>query len=265
MICLSCVLLLISFPNESVALDGAKELTNEAKLNQMNQLAVDIYEATTHEDYMAARQKLDEMSRMVTDIRYKEITSVEGMGAFVDSINEARRLFNAARFEPEAALVSIAKIRFAVDALLHTHQPLWFNYYSVLKEDVAHLQDAKNRLNLEDAQKHSKALSVHYSIIRPAALITRSPEMIEKMDSIVTFIQKQVGSELTLKNNVESGLEHLRYAVDELFLKDKSTLGPIGYVSTPVSIMVGIAAVIISVLSFVAWKKFKASGGPIYG
>jgi sporulation protein YpjB len=250
-------------PVLSAAQENRDEPSNQQKLEQINQLALDIYQATTAEEYMAARQKLDDMSRLVTEIHYEGIASVEAMEAFTAAINHARRLFNATRFDVQEALISSARIRFASDALLHTNQPLWLNYYSILKDDVRHLSDARERQDLKDAQKHSEDLSLHFSIIRPAVLITRDPEIVEKMDSIVTFINKQVATELTFKNNLESGIEHLQYALDELFFKEKSTLGPISGVHPSISITIGIAAVIISVLAFVAWKKFHGSRKPI--
>jgi sporulation protein YpjB len=253
-----------ALPAVSVAQNSDDETSNEQKLQQINLLAVDIYESAKAEDYNTARQKLDDLSRLVTDIRYKEITSVEGMEAFIAVINHARRLFNDIHINVQEALISSARIRFASDALLHTNQPLWLNYYSILKEDVKHLSDAKNREDIKDAQKHIEALSIHYSIVRPAVLITRNPEIVEKMDSILTFIKKQAVNELTFKNNLGSGIEQLRFTVDEVFLKEKSTLGPIPGARSRISITIGIAAVIITVLAFVAWKKFQGSQKPIY-
>jgi sporulation protein YpjB len=256
-------LLLWTLPSVIFAETEAKPLTNHEMLELVNKLATDIYEATNREDYITARKSLEELSKWVMQIDYSEVTSVEGMGAFVDSVNEGREIFVAVRFDPQKALLSIAKIRFAADALIHPNQPLWLNYYSVLKEDITQLQDAKNRKHVNDAKEYTKRLKMHYELIRPAVLISRPVEMVDKMDSILKFIQKQVSSELTLQNNANSGIDHLKFALDELFFKDKTTLGPLYAVSTPLSILMGIASIIVSVLSFVAWKKFNGARRPI--
>jgi sporulation protein YpjB len=152
----------------------------------------------------------------------------------------------------------------AADALFHKNQPLWLNYYATIKEDTNQIIDAKKRNDLQAAQKASASLSAHYSIIRPAIIISRNEEVAVRMDSVITFIEKQVADQANFENNLESGVAPLKLIVEELFFKDKSTLGPIPGVSVPRSIIMGLTSVIITVLSFVAWKKFHGGRKPIY-
>lgn len=256
-----CTLLI---PLKVYATENDELLNQQQKLERLNQLSDQVYQHTVSEEFTEAKEKLEQIGHWATKVEFSAITSVEGMNAYIDTVVEAKSLFNSARLDVQQAIMATAKLRFATDALSHPNQPLWLNYYSVLKEDLKNLNQARSDNQLKTAQKHAEALHDHYNVIRPAILINRNSEIVEKMDSVMAFISKQVESELTFQSNMDSGLEHLKLVIDELFLPEKNTLGPIDGVPVPVSLTIGIASVIVTVLSFVAWKKFHAEKKPVF-
>lgn len=261
---MSIAIIILFFPLTATAAEPEVESNENAqKIKQLDELSQQLYKATTSKEYMQARKLLDQMSAIVLKLDDAPFKSVEGMEAYINAIVKARRLFNALNFNGEEAVLATARLRFASDALVHPNKPLWLNYYSVMKEDLDNLRDAREREDYQAALVFQRNLSTHFSIIQPAVMITRGAPAVEKVNSILVFIGQQMKSESTFRSNLNSGLENLYYAIEELFLKEKNTLGPMGGMMVPISVTVGIAAVIVTVLTFVAWKKFHGGDKPV--
>jgi sporulation protein YpjB len=99
----------------------------------------------------------------------------------------------------------------------------------------------------------------HYGIIRPSLFISRSPSEVEKMDSLMAFMQKSVNSNPVPVKQVQSGIGHLRQALDDLFMKKREATAylPITDPHQPILWTILIASIIISVLTFAGYRMFK--------
>lgn len=232
---------------------------NETLLQQLNALSVVSYEHVSRGEFSQGLIQLKKMKSVMTSIDYSNITTVEGVAALSQSVIDAEKSLSAAKLEEAKALASVGRVRLATDALIHRKQPMWLDYYSVLKSDLKQLDTAIQYRRNDLILKQFAVLESHFRMIDPAVRISRAPEEVEKINSILTFVGKQVQLNSGSYTNLQSGVRQLSYGLEELFRKERSTLGPSPGTPAPISITVGIASIVITVLSFVAFKKFRAA------
>lgn len=231
------------------------------KLQQLNQTAEEMYAKAMQGDYAGARGALQRMSDQVPQIHFEGITSVEGIKALADALTEAKRVFNAVQFQPEAAAVVAAKLRMAADALTHTNQPLWLQYYSVLQADMDRLEKAAKEKNKKELQAAAGQLAAHYDWVRPSLIISRAASDVEKTDSLIAFIKTQTTNDESYKS-VLNAAGPLRQMLDKLFMK-KETTAYLPYVEqqNPILWTLVLGSIIMSALSFAGWRLAKKDGG----
>lgn len=232
--------------DEEMVLETA-DVASLSKLATINTLADQVYDHAVAGEAEEARAGILQISEQVTSIRYEGITSVEGIEAFTDVIIRAKAEFTAAQYIVNKGIVIAAELKLAVDALLNPDQPMWLQYYKVLKDDGLKLAAA---LGDEVAEKTQlQQLLDHYGIIRSAVVISREPDEVQKMDSFLTFLQTEP---------LDSALHHYKEILDELFFRKSSTAylavdsnTQLLYSSSVISLF------IVSVLTYVGWRKFK--------
>lgn len=226
----------------------------------LNQIADELYKQTMDGQVLEARNKLMQMSDQIPKIQFEGITSVEGLNALTETITQAKRVYNAVNYSPEEAQMAVAKIRLATDALTHKNQPMWLQYYKVLQNDTAALtQDVKSGKQQGAIASFGK-LSQHIAIIRPSLLISREASSVEKLDSVLLFLRKNINSQPMAVHQADSGLDQLGHVLDELFLKNKDAIAfvPITDPKHPIIWSAGIGLIIVSVLSFVGWRMYQS-------
>ncbi|MBP1961937.1 sporulation protein YpjB [Paenibacillus aceris] len=226
----------------------------------LNQIADEMYKQTMDGQVLEARNKLMQMSDQIPKIQFEGITSVEGLNALTETITQAKRVYNAVNYSPEEAQMAVAKIRLATDALTHKNQPMWLQYYKVLQNDTAALtQDVKSGKQQEAIASFGK-LSQHIAIIHPSLLISREASSVEKLDSVLLFLRKNINSQPMAVRQADSGLDQLGHVLDELFLKNKDAIAfvPITDPKHPIIWSAGIGLIIVSVLSYVGWRMYQS-------
>jgi sporulation protein YpjB len=238
--------------------------SDEAKLEQLNQLAETMYKLTMNGSYMEARSRLLDMNALATRIQYAGVTTVEGVHALTETMTEAQRAFNAVRLQPEEARLGAAKVRLATDALTHKIDPMWLQYERVLVEDARALEEGVRTRNARAVQTAVAGLKAHYDTIRPAVIISRDPQLNEKMDSVLTFLTNQSRAVPFPVQNLEQGAIHLRETLDELFgRKDVSAFAPIADPHRPVLWTIVIGSVIAAILAYAAWQMLRDGRGEV--
>jgi sporulation protein YpjB len=229
----------------------------------LNQIADEMYKQTMDGQVAEARNKLMQMSDQIPKIHFEGITSVEGLNALTETITQAKRVYNAVTYSPEEAQIAVAKIRLATDALTHKNQPMWLQYYKVLQNDTSALNQDVKADKQQEALANFGKLSQHVAIIHPSLLISRDAASVEKLDSLLVFLRKNLNSKPMATRQLESGLEHLNHTLDELFMKNKDAIAfvPITDPKQPIIWSVGIGLIIVSVLSFAGWRMYQSGRG----
>ncbi|TVY11639.1 sporulation protein YpjB [Paenibacillus cremeus] len=232
------------------------------KVELLNKTADDMYQKVMKGNFEGGRVGLQQLSDQVPQIRFEGITSVEGINALTETITQAKRVFNAAKINAGEGQVYAAKIRLATDALTHSNQPMWLQYYKLLQDDVNLLEQAAKQQSKADLQKIAAQLDQHYGVIHPSLLISRSPTDVEKMDSLNTFVKTQISSSAEPYKNILNAVTPMRQTLDKLFMKRETTAYlPYADQQNPILWTLVIGSVIMMALGFAGWRLSRKNDG----
>jgi len=232
------------------------------KVKLLNETAETMYQKVQQGDIPGSRAVLQQISDQVTQIRFEGITSVEGLNALTDTITEAKRVFQAVKFNPDAGKISAAKVRLATDSLTHASQPLWLQYYKQLQDDVNVIEQTAKASDKTSLQHASAHIEQHYSIIHPSLLISRPAEDVERMDSLVAFVKSQSMSQGMPFRNVLNAVPPMRQMLDKLFMKREATAYlPYPEPQNPILWTLAFGSVILAALGFAGWRLSKKNDG----
>ncbi|TDF99369.1 sporulation protein YpjB [Paenibacillus piri] len=232
------------------------------KVELLNQTADDMYDKVMKGDVTGGRNALQQIGEQLTQIRYEGLTTVEGMNALTETVTDAKRVFNAVRFSPIEGQVSAAKIRLAADALTHTAQPMWLQYYKILQNDLDQLDQTAKQQKKTDMQQTEQQFEQHLSVIHPSLLISSNPSDVEKLDSLTRYLSGQVRSDQDTFKQVINILPTVRQHLDKLFMKREATAYlPIVDDQNPILWILAIGSFIIAALGFAGWRLAKKDGG----
>lgn len=271
------VLMILTLGIHPGALHAASEEelrpADEERIRAIDRCAEAMYQHALSGDIREARLELARLERLVTQTRFERVANIEGLEAFTSAILEAKRSFHAVQpsIDDHSAAISV---RLAADALSHRTHPLWYRYRTALNEDIARIRNAYQTNNKAALTESLAELEHHYTIIRPAVLIHREPYIVERLDSLFTFIRNRIEDGGIRDQALLRGLVQLKELTDELFEeRDRPTLLPILPVHNPWYWSVLVSAVIVAVLGYSGWLRYRSErdyhlvkrtgGGPI--
>ena len=227
------------------------------KLDLLNETAEHMYQFTVYGDVEEARNKLLAIIDQVSRIQFSGLTTIEGLHAFTGLLSEAKKTYNAASFSSDRGKFIAAQIRLAADALAHRAQPMWMEHGKILLGDLSRMEQA---IILSDKEKVAEALTIlqqHYQMIRPSVLISRTPEEVNRIDSLLGFLHNgwQAGEIQSVP--FKTGYAELRRLMGQWFKQgDIGAFMPGEEQKQPLLWILGFSSAIILVLGYVAWKMF---------
>jgi len=230
----------------------------EKALKLLNASAEAMYNHAKGGNYEEARIELDRFSDLLTTVSYQGITTLEGVNALTQTVVAARRIYNGIQISDKDALVAATQLRLIADALTHKNNPMWLEYEQVLKNDADQLREMTSQSNDVGSLASLQRLHNHYLIIQPSIIITRDISLVEKVDSLFSFLTAELSKGKVNYSTVSQGLEHLHIVLNDMFeSSDSQTIVPIMIQQNNVIWTVFIASVIISVLFYVAWRRYR--------
>jgi sporulation protein YpjB len=211
-------------------------------------------------NYIEARNELAKLAHnfSTANLANKNL-SVAGIKALSDVILNLEGQLNRITPDEKQIYRSAVQLQIAFDAIFHPHQPLWKQYYSTLKKDIKAIQIALGKKKeLSVIKEEVKQLYQDYQMVRPALIIVKSPYVIEKVDSLLTFIRQAMEME-----PIASGVQELETMLYPIFFgteKDViAVMDPFGSISFYFMVF-SIIGFITLVLVYVAWNKYKGLG-----
>ncbi|GIP37446.1 hypothetical protein J31TS4_07260 [Paenibacillus sp. J31TS4] len=230
------------------------------KLERLGGTAEELYQATAAGDIEAAKQTLDRLEEQVTGISYTGLTTLEGMKALTDTVEESKRVFQAVRFSGEDAGVAAVKLRLITDALTHKQSPMWLQFEGGQMEALRQLKSAAAQKLEREAIAAAASAEQKYRMIRPSLYVSREPADVEKLDSLFTHLNKLLKPAPTNYEDIQKTAAALEQEFREIFhrQRDKTAYLPVQGGDTPILWTLFMGSFIIAVLSFVAWKMFHS-------
>ncbi len=241
---------------QAAALVITKQQEKTFKL--LNDSAETIYKHAKSREYQEARIELERFSNLLTTVSYQGITSLEGVNALTQTVVAARRVYNRVQLSEKDALTAATQLRFIADSLTHKNNPMWLEYESILKQDALLLREMVKTNNDVGSLTALQKLHSHYLIIQPSVILTRDAALVEKVHSLFNFLTTELSQGQVNYQRVNQGMDHLPEVLNELFgNKASQTTVPLMLDENNVIWTTFIAAVIISALAYVAWRRYR--------
>ncbi|MFD0867805.1 sporulation protein YpjB [Chlamydia abortus] len=248
----------VNTPTDPQAQEGnSREMV---KLERINQWANEMYQQTASGNVVGGKEKLDDISEQLTKIQFSGITSLEGMNALFDTIEQAKRKFNSVQTSPEEALQEAVKIRLIADAMTHQYSPMWLEFDKAIRSELRRMELAASRQQDQELSGTFQRLEDRYETIRASIMVSRNPEIVEKLDSLFVFIKHQMQSTPIPYTEIRSAAKELDNALREVFYSadERTAYLPIVEGKDPIIWSAAMGAIILTVLGFVAWKMFHS-------
>ncbi|OEF99019.1 hypothetical protein BHF71_10185 [Vulcanibacillus modesticaldus] len=238
-----------------VTVSNASTEEKKQNIDLLQELTKRLYKSVKLGDYVKSKLLIEEISNLAPSIKYKDLTTVEGMEAISSAIIQTKNSLASLRPKQNIILNNATQLYLAIDALSHKDQPLWHRYYSVLQQDIEKIRKAVKTEDSNQIQLAVQNFLSHYNLIKPAILVSNPPYMVEKIDSLVTAIVRQTDAQ-----NRENVLNQLKGTLHELFYgDDKETIGIIGTDTIIWNTLIGMGLIIFIVLSYVIWRKYQGT------
>ncbi|WP_151734494.1 sporulation protein YpjB [Paenibacillus tengchongensis] len=232
---------------------GAARLEEEAEA---------LYKLVLKGDVIHAREKSEEISRLFVASSYEGLTSVEGIHALAEVIMDVKATFAAAEISAERWEAAAARLRLAANSLNQPRQPMWLQYYKVIREDLNEMERSAGAGDPAGWKSAVDRLQSRYDNIRPAVVISRSPEAVNQFDSWLSYAAEiQSSSQQVPRARLLEIISYGQEAVRVLFGKERNEpalsrplppeqYGMWGWLG---------GAFILTALSYAAYRKYRGA------
>lgn len=235
----------------------ANDINNEdekyQKWQQVNQIAEEVLFLVQKNEFEASRKQLNQLSSYFLSLETGNyVDRVEQAQILIDAIIQAKESLNAVKLDPDQAHKKVLRMRLALDAVSHKKQPLWLNYYPTIENTMDELMYAVKEKNRDAFYYHLNSLAEEYEFVRPSLVISHQLGITEKLDSQIKYIMSQ-------RQNVWDNQERALNLLESLDKDWKVAFFQKNEQSSQsfIFLMVGVGTLICSVLSYVAWRKYK--------
>ncbi len=226
---------------------------------QLSEAVEALYRDVVDGNITKVRLETERIEILFTSSSFQGLTEVEGIHALAECIVEVKIATAQATLQPELWLQAIAKLRLAADSLSNRQQPLWHQYYKVVREDLSRMQSQLNLNDKEGLKEAYDSLQTHYELIRPAIVIQKKPFEVNMIDSWISYaggVTTTITSKPeTIRSMISQGEEHFNTLFGKK--KDESAFAPqIQYNTSNKGIWLG-AIFILAILSYVGYRKYR--------
>ncbi|MHA6530943.1 sporulation protein YpjB [Paenibacillus sp. BAC0078] len=238
----------------------APPLTAKNAAQKLEESAEALYGYVEEGDVVKAREESGKISQIFISSSFEGLTSVEGVNALSSVIIDLKGTLAAAQISPQKWEAAAARLRLAVNSLNHPRQPMWLQYYKLIREDLNDMEQSAATNDLKGWQTALDRLQGRYDNIRPAVIISRTPESVNAFDSWLSYAAGIPSSSQPIQR--ARLLEIISYGQDAarvLFGKERNEpaltlpLAPQGY--SIWGLLAG--GFIIASLVYVAYRKYR--------
>lgn len=238
--------------------EGRAEAERQARL--LEQAAEKVYTQALEGNLAVTRQSVEELSNLFVSSSFEGLTSVEGVNALSGAIVDMKAAANAAQAEPGRLQSAAAKLRLAANALAHTRDPVWMQYYKLMTDDLGKLEKAASARDMKGWTGAMHRLDANYETIRSAMAVSLPPEQINALQAWLSYARNipatgQPPERQRLLEIVSFGRDSLRVAFGRE--KDEPTLtlpmAPQGF--GPWGLLAG--GFMFTALAYFVYRKYR--------
>ncbi|PTX59926.1 sporulation protein YpjB [Melghirimyces profundicolus] len=224
--------------------------------------AVEIHRLVEKGELERAKGKLENLADRFSNGDFSRIRlSVEGMEALSDTLVELDRELVRVMPRPDRLLVASKRMMLAFDALAHPRQPLWHQYESVWKDDVTSVKQRMKKNRPETVRSAVGTLVRHYRTVEPALYVSRNPETVGAVSTLVHSLERQAGRKPMKPALLTSTLKQWERMIRPLIdgkEQDVLALAHTGMPAWPKAALT-LGGIIACALTYVSWQKYRQS------
>ncbi|MET3209488.1 UNVERIFIED_CONTAM: sporulation protein YpjB [Paenibacillus sp. PvR008] len=247
-------------PGIAEARDQPKSTSNAKEIEELDRAAAILYRDVMDGNIEKARADVAEVSRWFSTGQVQAALSVEAIHALSGSILEVQQATQSVQASPDEWVKAAANLRLAADAIAHPRQPLWQQYYKILKEDVSGLNSQFAKGNMKGFAAGAAVLEDHYETIRTAALISGKTTEVVRTDSWISYVKGLGDQQNADASAIRGALEQGNPTFNALFgrEKDATALAPFIPHESERRAELAIGLTILLTLAYVGYRKYRS-------
>lgn len=231
----------------------------ERQLAAMDQIANEFLTNVKKGDIESAQKQIVQLAEQFPNQHLPIPIRIESLNAVTQSILAAKQSVSSANVTEQQLLWHATRVRIAIDALTHVHQPMWRSYYPSFATQVQSLQQSAVERDVNQFREQFDENYRLYLAIKPAMSIQVSEDQMSAISTSYNVISKELRNVQIDWQFVREALRDLNGSMQIAFVgEEKSTFAKL--MMRPDSPMAMLASVVIALLialSYVAWKKYQ--------
>jgi sporulation protein YpjB len=230
------------------------EHNNDHIWRQLNELADKVLQLAKQEKYAEAKEVLTYFSKQFLQTEdVQQPLSMTDLNVLTMSYDKSNEALTSTSLPYEERIRTLTQFRLIVDAINTNHQPLWRNMEQSVLNPLSKMRQAIESDNKEHFHHYLNQFLSAYEHIRPALVIDLEEDHLSRLDSLVSFLDKQ-RSLVFSDENQRQQVENIEVELTELFKgSQQDNADP----SLP-WLIITIGGVIVSTLIYVGWRKYNA-------
>lgn len=238
-----------------------EEQKRSEQLQRLEQVTEQLYQHMQQGHTEGANQKMTELIDTLEGLSFRGLTSVEGIHALAGSIMDARETLAQIELDPEQWVDASARLRLAVNSLVHKENALWLQYYKIMENDLSAMNKARAGGNPPAFKKALQSLQSHYDMIRPAAIIQRDPSEMSRFDSWMSYLTGLTQAKPWNEEAIKDAMRHKDTMLKGLFGRksDEPVFLPITGYNNPWYWTFLIGGWIMIALIYTGYRKYRAN------
>lgn len=204
-------------------------------------------------------EDLQQVDSIFENSELQKLTTVEGIHALSESIIEMKEAFARVQSDSEQWLTASAKLRMAADSLNNPKQPLWLQYYKLIREELSEMKSNTEKGDILAVKQAYERLQNHYENIRPAVIIQRKPADVTMVDSWLSYAGGLVNAVSPKTGQIQTMIGQGEELFNGLFgkKKDYPALAPLDQVDGSWPWILWAGAFIFVILAYTAYRKYR--------
>lgn len=251
----SILLLPEGIADAGIQIAGAKEAT----IRELNQRAELLYKYASDGDISAVQQELERIRSLFASGDVQQQLTMEGVHALSGSILDLEQSLRSVQASQEETVRVAASLRLATDTLVHPKNPLWQQYFKILKEDLNAMQTQFSKGSKSGVSTELQSMEEHYATIRTAVVVSGSSAAVVRMDSWMSYMRgvadRQPLDITALQSAMGSGSETLNVLFGRE--KDASAFASFVPIADSRNAMLAISILLSCALSYAAYRKYN--------
>ncbi|GAA5345655.1 sporulation protein YpjB [Planifilum fimeticola] len=241
---------------------------DRADADSWTKQAEEIHRLVKEKKWAEARKPL---ARLAADFSRADFSdervSIEAIHTLSECLLDLEGKLNQIRPDQELILASAVRLRLAFDALSHPNQPLWLERYPEMMRKIEQLEQAVQSGNEGEVREAVEKLFNEYQLIRPAVVVSKTPQTTAKVDSMIAFIRGQSDGAERDRQGLMNGVKRFKQMMEPLFYGSEEEVIALARWTDPPEVLpfLWVGAVIAAVLAYVGWRKYRAEQVAVRG